>query len=296
MKAKITNVEKQGKLVKITFGNHFPVADAIYDEVEYKEFRTLVLGMIKLKKLKHLVGLEFEWKLREKKPFPVSIIPPNRPILVDYREPESIFSALLPLSIEDNLEFGDYSFKGIGDVEVVIERKEVGDLISSLTSGHLGEQSRKMQGDVKVLLIEGFLTCTSQLKVRTKYGVRNLSWNSVWNSLQTIQRETGILLDFAPNDGITPLRIKSLYSYYQKEEHKTIRGIMLPGSNIEAPIRALMTFEGYSEITARKVLEGFGTLRGFFNASIEERESVSGVGPIKSRIVNKILDSPLKEK
>jgi len=294
MKARIKSVEKLDDTTKLVFDGELPFTETFYDEEEYKKFRSKVLALIEIKQLNQLIGLQFDWELVSGNPFPVKLILLDNPIKVDFREPNSIFEALLPLSARGNFD-SDYSFNGYESIAIQIERKEADDLISSILSGHLAEQIRKLTGSIKILLIEDFLTATSQMKVRTKHGVRNISWNAIWNYLQTAQREAGILLDFSPNSHITPKRIKSLYNYYQQPEHRSLRGVMLPSSSIESPMRTLMTFEGYSEQTARKVLEKFGTLRNYFEATEEERKTIPDIGPVKAKVINKVLDMPLKK-
>lgn len=295
MKARIKSVKKLDDVTELTFSGDLPFAETFYTDEEYKVFRDKVLNLIKIEKLRYLIGLEFDWALLNGKPYPTKLILPENPIWVDFREPESISEALLPLSVRTGLEYGDYQFTGYGNTKICIERKEAEDLVGSILNGHLAEQIQKMQGDVKILLIEDFLTCTSQMKVRTKYKVRNVSWNAIWNYLQTAQREAGILLDLSPNTHATPIRIKSLYHYYQQPEHKSIRGAMLPSPSIQTPVRMLMCVEGYAQATVNKVLNKFGTLRSYFNATVKERQNVPDVGPIKAQVVDKALDEPLEE-
>jgi len=148
MKARIKSVEKLNSIIKLTFTGELPFVETFYDEEEYKEFRSKVLGLIEIKKLNHLVGLEFIWELVGGKPYPLSLILPDNPIEVCVHEPTNIFENLLPLSIRKSLKFGDYNFLGLIDgqqEQVSIERKEAGNLISSLNSGELAEQIQKMQ-------------------------------------------------------------------------------------------------------------------------------------------------------
>ena len=293
MEARIKDVEKLGTDTKLTFIDNIPFSEVIYTEEEYNQFRTKVLAFVEIKKLKQLIGLTFEWETISGKLYPTKLILPKNPILVDVTEPKEIFGKLLPLSVWDNIDC-DYCFNGYGDIKITIERKNSEDLISSILSGHLSEQIQKMPGDVRILLIEDFLTCTSQLKVRTRYGVKNISWNFIWNYLQTAQRDAGILLDSSTNMNVTPLRIKSLYKNYQEPEHKSLRAVMLPNPKLPKPIRTLMTFGGYSQDTAIKVLKEFKTLRNYFNADVKERE-IPGIGPVKANEIDSVLDMEVED-
>jgi len=301
MKARIKSVEKLNSITKLTFVGELPFAETFYDEEEYKEFRSKVLALIEIKKLNHLIGLNFDWSLVNGRPYPLSLILPNNPIYVCVHEPTNIFENLLPLSIRQSLKFGDYNFLGLIDgqqEQVSIERKEAGNLISSLNSGELAEQIQKMQAQAraKILLIEGFITATSAGRVRTKDMTHGITWAYLWDSILTFQMKYNLLLDFTPNDYFTAKRIKELYKYFQKETHLSDTRTMQPTfpKDTPEPIKILSRFEGYGEETARKVLQKFGTLRTYFSASLKERETISGIGPIKAEEIDKILDMEVK--
>lgn len=299
MKARIKSVEKLDNITKLTFVGELPFAETFYDEEEYKEFRSKVLALIEIKKLNHLTGLNFDWTLVNGKPYPLSLILPDNPIEVCVHEPTNIFENLLPLSIRQSLKFGDYNFFGLIDgqrEQVSIERKEAGNLISSVSSGELAEQIQKMEAKVKILLTEGFITATSTGRVRTKDMTHGMTWAYLWNSILTLQMKHNLLLDFSPNDYFTAKRIKELYHYFQKETHLSDMRTMQPTfpKDTPEPIKILSQFEGYGEETARKVLERFGTLRNYFSSSLKERETISGIGPVKAREVDRVLDEKLK--
>jgi len=301
MRARIKSVEKLNDVTKLTFEGELPFVETFYTNEEYDEFREKVLTLIEIKKLSQLIGLNFDWELMNGKPYPSSLILPENPIKVCVHEPADIFENLLPLSIRCPLKFGDYNFLGLIDEQqeqVSIERKEAGNLISSITSGELSEQVQKMEvAKVKILLIEGFITAISTGQVRTKDKVHNVTWSFLWNSVLTLQMKHNLLLDFSPNSHFTAKRIKELYAYFQKETHMSDTRIMQKSfpRNTPASVKVLCEFEGYSEGTARKVLKKFGTLRNYFSASIKEREAISLIGPVKSKVIDEVLDERLEE-
>lgn len=294
MKARIKSVKKLDDVTELTFSGDLPFAETFYTNEEYKVFRDKVLNLIKIEKLRYLIGLEFDWELVNGKPYPTKLILPENPIWVDFREPESISEALLPLSVRTGLKYGDYQFTGYGNTKICIERKEAGDLITSTINGHLAEQVNKMvkSVDVAILLIEGFLTSTSDGKVRTRTGISRITWAALWNSLMTLQLENGLALDFSPNNYFTPKRIKQAYNYFQKEEHTSNRREMrsYPSSLTDAE-KLLCGFPGIDTIRSKQILKYFHSPITFLAAPKEEKLKVKSLGPVIVEKIDRILQS-----
>ena len=291
---RVESVKKLDSKTKLTFGNSEP--QVTYTDAEYKYFREKVLQLITINKLTNLVGLTFDWEIENSKLYPIALIEPNNPIETDVHEPQKIFERLLPNAVMKSLKFGDYNFIGLinsSKVQISIERKEAGDLVTSITSGELAEQVRKMNDNakVKILLREGFITATSDGKVRTKARTHGVNWSFLWDSIMTLQLKYNLALDESPNDYFTPKRIRQLYAYFQKPTHFSDERVMKlnPVSSIRS-INVLSSFDGYAEGTAKKVLKQFGTLRNYLNADDKSREEMPGIGRVKARIIDETLD------
>jgi len=215
-------------------------------------------------------------------------------MLVDILEPVEIFQGLAKL-LGDKVErkplpTGDYWIESPNGL-VIIERKEVGDLIGSVLTGHLSHQVRDMlsMGKILVLLIEGWITCTVSGDLRTSGGIRHLSWNFLWNYLLTVQSH-GVLLDFSPNRYFTVKRLFSIYQYWNRTEHQSLRVLEIPRVGSTPQIAILSQFPGISTTLAERLLVKFGTLRTVFQAKWQERCEVDGIGKTKSIGIDEVLD------
>ena len=148
------------------------------------------------------------------------------PILADTGDERSGVPQLLkglniaPVTIM-RLLIGDYIWDSPFGL-VIIERKELGNFLSSLGSGELHRQLTKMLEVAKfpVLLIEGIM---EEYKGKLDYwlGPEQLSkwdYDSVQNALLSWQA-AGIYVTFSPATSYTHLRIASLYAWSQKEKH-----------------------------------------------------------------------------
>jgi len=219
----------------------------------------------------------------------------NMSILVDSREPVAIFDNLIkfiPDTKRVTLPAGDYRFDTQSGL-VLIERKEVSDLISSITSGHLSEQIREIAkvAKIAIILIEGSMTCTTDGNIRTTNRIWKQGWNSVWNYLMGCQMH-GFVLDFSPNQLFTIRRIVSLYDYFNKDKHESLTAVTAP-PGISRQVRVLSCFPGISGIRAQRLIEYFGSLRRVFNAKWQDRVEVERVGQSASKNIDELLDEEL---
>lgn len=214
-------------------------------------------------------------------------------ITVDSREPVALFDGirkLLPDTERKILEAGDYSWESPTLGLVLVERKEVSDLVGSVLSNGLTEQARKIAKVAKlsVLLIEGWITCTYDGSVRTKSRVWRINWNYLQNYLLGLQAH-GFYTDYSPNQNFTIRRIASLYEWTNKGEHESLRGISIPAGH-STQLKMLSCIPGYNIVLSDRMMKKFGTLRNVFNASWQSRCEVSGVGQIKAQIIDKVLE------
>ena len=79
---------------------------------------------------------------------------------IDVYEPRKIKELLVDIAEEDILARGDYFFLTPDDLSVCIERKTIGDLLSTIADGRFYGQLEKItQFDIPVLLVEGIYSC-----------------------------------------------------------------------------------------------------------------------------------------
>ena len=298
MRATVSEITKKGNLTLVSLGNGSVIE---YSEPEYENFRKVILNLTKpfeIKKLTHLKGLCFDWLVSDK-PYPYSLVLPDYPIYVDSQEPQDIFEGLLPMSVGKSLNEGDYKFRGYVNGEygdILIERKASEDLVNSVCSGHLSEQVNKMATSgalAIILLVEDYLSVTIDGRIKTRRRVYKVGWDFVWNHLHTLQQENGLLLDSSPNLNYTPRRLKLIYERYQDPEHKSNRIVQSFGPSLNLPQRVLATFPGYGEGMVKKVSKNFGSLRDYFNASVEQRKVVDKVGSVLASKIDEVLDEVL---
>ena len=202
--------------------------------------------------------------------------------IVDSNEPGEMRMKLLETGWEQQrLYSGDYSFFTANYKKVGIERKEIGDLISSV-GDKLTRQLEVLldQYDFKILLIEGsWKKLSVSDKIISGRGVENYTWDLVWNYLRRWQ-DKGITLELTINYGHTIQRLNSLYALYQKSY--SLSGI----TNQFGDDRILAFPSGCRGKTAQLVLEKLGSLRAVSGASIEQLEQVKNVGNKKATLIN----------
>ena len=215
-------------------------------------------------------------------------------MLVDSREPKEITKKLASLiSKVTSLEAGDYWIDGKEGL-VIIERKSVGDLVSSVQSNLLTEQCRKIAklAKVGILLIEGWLTCTVQGDIRADGRVIHISWNYLWNYLQSLQN-SGFLIDWSPNLNFTPYRLISLHSYYTKPVHSSLRNFVRVPSALPKPIQILCSLEHIDIVLATRLLEHFGNVKNVLAQPWQKLTEVEGIGQVKAKNIVRQLEEML---
>jgi len=183
-------------------------------------------------------------------------------ILVDVHEPDKIVSELGSLAAKVPLPVADYHFYDKDGNLILIERKEINDLLNSLAEKRIQRQLREMldSGAESILLVEGWFTVDENLKIKTKSGLTGWNFIAVMDFLLSCQRE-GVKLLLSPNLGTTPALIASFYSYYQKSEHSALQARPKPTFTIDdlfsKRIYFLMGLPGIGEEKATRILERF---------------------------------------
>jgi len=214
-------------------------------------------------------------------------------ILVDVHEPKRVSKVLGDLAHVESLEVGDYQFPTSNGKVVIVERKSSTDLLSSLSSGRFHEQVRNMlQEDcVPVLLLEGFMSCTKDGFVKVRYGITKWRYNSVQHMLMTAQL-AGLYITKSPTVYHTPIVIKDLYYYFQKEDHESLRrrrmAAIIPGLEESSKLEMLTAIPGIGAELAKRLLGRFGTPLGVLSASDQKLLSVHGMGPKKLEVLRQV--------
>lgn len=185
---------------------------------------------------------------------------------MDTREPAALQMTLASYGFPVTttaLSSGDFLWVSRDSRSLCVERKTVSDFLSSISDKQENGRSRlvnqmmrmRESWDEPILLLEGELKATETLRVIADGRHTKWSWDTVENTLLSIQR-TGILVTRC-HKGAVPERIESLQKYFERKRH------LLPikeGSNdgrgrqLSDELRTRMDSEG-DEATTLVVLQ-----------------------------------------
>ena len=208
-------------------------------------------------------------------------------IFIDHREERSGVPKLLedlkvPIKIMQ-LKVGDYIITG--EQNICVERKDSGDYVQSLTSGHLNNQLYTMSREYgfSILLVEGTIS-TALFESQT-------SRHAYLSSL------VGSVIKRAP-DGksgtISMVSVETIFDTalclkYLHDKNNDSKGLVrlpklnpLKFSEEDAVLCMLTTVPGVGTILAKSILNKFHNLQNVANASIGELMEVKKVGKIKA--------------
>lgn len=217
------------------------------------------------------------------------------------------------------LDYGDIDFIGMGDdapAYVCIERKVIGDLISSMSSGRLsGHQLIGMLEHYThiYLLVEGIWRPNPQTGVLEKlrgkkwtpvhHGSRKYMARDVYNYINTLAVICGVIPVFTDTIQQSGYWIDCLYGWWSKEwkDHKSHlkfhrQEANVPKKNRSVILRKPTSFErivsGISNIgwsTAVELKKYFGSVMELSLASEEQLTKVPGIGPKTAQKIIKEL-------
>ena len=213
--------------------------------------------------------------------------------IIDSREPSEMRSRMIELGWESRQLFSaDYWFFTHDYKKVGIERKEIGDLFSSLAvitdentgdkkSGRLTTQLENMieHYDFPILLIEGNWRQVSEGKIISARGIEYYSWSMIWNYIRS-QQHKGITIELTLSMNHSIKRLNELYAWYQKPFHTG--GL---NKNTYSDDRILAFPSGCRGKTAMNVLEVFKSLLAVANADKEDFLNVEGIGEKKANLI-----------
>jgi len=193
------------------------------------------------------------------------------------------------------LEAGDVSFLAHGGISVGVELKASDDLLSSLRSGRLFEQSARMilTYESSLLLPFGFLTVTKQGYCRTRTGVKvHPPWptyTQLTNALLSISKHGVTVLPIAPNKYTAAQVLVSIHSWFQKERHESLMKRRMPfAMGNQDDIRAIHIVTGCPRVSvelAKRLLAELKTPLAVLSASQEELRTVKGIGKVTARSI-----------
>jgi len=199
-------------------------------------------------------------KRKEKKADKVKIVVDNR------ERNSSVVSYLMDMGLGivwKQLDVGDYEVNG-----VVVERKTVSDFKSSIISRRIIQQLLELrQYRKKVLIVEGII----------EEDVYNsgMHENAFRGFMLSVALEFEVPVIFTHNSKDTAKYLYVLAKKKKKSEISLRAGKIF--KNKDEQIRFILEgFPNVGAVKAKKLLGKFGSLRGIFNASLEELEEILG--------------------
>ncbi|RLC79765.1 MAG: hypothetical protein DRJ03_22930 [Chloroflexi bacterium] len=192
-----------------------------------------------------------------------------------------------------SLPVGDYYVPGKENSKgVIVERKTMTDLVNAIKEGRLMNQMVRLKesGERAVLLLEGSFY---EVEKFTKFPL---------NALVAAMRAIAVSWEIPV---VGPLR-KSLVAYFLENLARSVKGkkkvfALRPSPPREWSLerKALYILEGFPGIgplKAREVVEHFGSLRDFVNASAEEIASIPGIGMKTAEEIYRVVNFKFKER
>jgi len=205
-------------------------------------------------------------------------------IYVDVREEKSGIPRLLEeaglLVVRKQLPMGDYL---ISDT-VVIERKTAYDFARSLFDGRLFEQARRLAESYPLVfyIVEGNPFRLRRYSTRTK---------QITAAMVALAVDYNVRILYSEGPLHTAAILESLSKRIEGEGR---RGVVIHKKPRLEDTRAwqlyiLQSFPGIGPKTAERILERFGSLEAFFNASVSELSKVPGIGEKKAETIRRII-------
>ncbi len=213
-------------------------------------------------------------------------------IIADYREKaSSVPSVLESFGVKvsyRNLTVGDY----VLSESHAVERKAVGDFVSSLYSGRLFDQALRLLEvySEPIMIVEGDFQ-------------QALGWvknpRAVWGALASLSLkfEGKIRLFFTADKEQTAELLYALArQIHARPRHAgpVVKQRRKVESLEEAQLLVLCSLPGVGPKLADRLLRRFGTVRRVFEASASELTLVEGLSPAKAKAIAQLLDSPYR--
>ena len=209
-------------------------------------------------------------------------------IFVDTRESKSgIAKELVELGIKidlQQLEIAAYILSS----RVGVERKDVADLSQSIIDGRLFPQliALKRNYEKPILIIEG----------ETLYGHRALNPEAIRGAISSIviNFDIGLIWSRNPKDTARFLRNIAKREQLQADKTPLIRTEKAPTDPSELLEFIVAGFPKINTVLARRILNKFGSLENFFNASSDELQELKGIGKKMAKEILEIIKMEYK--
>ena len=203
-------------------------------------------------------------------------------LIVDQRERNSeLLKALetLGMSIEvRTLPVGDYA---ISD-RLCVERKTIEDFESSLVSGRLFDQLKRLKEayEFPVLLVEGG---TETFRMRRA---------SINGAIAAIYVDYGVPVLFTGGESDTAQTIRSMAKHEQAESRQgpSLKGAVRAYTDAQFQEYVIGNLPGIGPKLAKALLARFGTIRSIANMKPEQLAKVDKIGIKKARRMHEILN------
>ncbi len=212
----------------------------------------------------------------------------EKPLIIyaDYREEKSGIPRLIEESglrvVRKNLSIGDYVISN----EIVVERKSAYDFVHSLFDGRLFDQARRLREAYgsAIIIIEGNPVRLRRYRKMTK---------QIYAAISSLLVDYDIKIIYSDNVEHTAIIIESLARRLLKSRRTAVVLHKKPKLETiqEQQLYIIQSFPSIGAKTAEKILEYFGSLREFCNASISDLSRVEGIGAKKAEQIYKILNS-----
>ncbi|MCE4618175.1 MAG: helix-hairpin-helix domain-containing protein [Desulfurococcales archaeon] len=209
-------------------------------------------------------------------------------IYADVREERSGIPDILRSSnlmvVLKQLSLGDY----VVSDQIVVERKSASDFARSLFDGRLFDQARRLTEHYPIVIyvVEG-----NPLRL---YRYRN-KVKQLTAAISSLIIDFNSRVIYSEGPWHTAMIIESL----AKRVAQTRRSVVLHkkpklSSTREWQLYIVESFPGIGPKTAERILEAFGSIERFVNASIVELSKIPGIGEKKAETIKRILKSPYK--
>ena len=217
-----------------------------------------------------------------------SAIPDKIKIIVDSREAKSgIARELSQLDLEivlQQITVGDFVLSS----RVGVERKDVADFSQSIIDGRLFPQliALKRSYPVPILIIEG----------ETLYGHRAINPEAIRGAISTITLNFDIRIIWSRSTKDTARYLRNIANREQRKSDRTpsIRTEKAPIETSELLEFIIAGFPNINAVLAKRILDKFGTLENFFNASAEEIQEIKGIGKKIALEIKELLTATYK--
>ena len=168
--------------------------------------------------------------------------------------------------------------------EVAIERKTAKDFVDSIVDKRLFKQARNMMEEFKkpIMILEG-----------DDFYSGFINPNAIRGSIASIALDFGISIIPTRNSEDTAAMIKRIAAREQKKDKPDIqiRTDKKPVNLWEQQLFIIESLPNIGPVSAKKLLEKFGTVNKIVNATVEELKEVEGIGDKTAKNIRKVLDS-----